>query len=114
VSNRKKKSLTDEDQIQIRMKLHAVPPPCFSGEQWRTWRHGGSGGSYGALPSPRDGYCEDCTPEYKTEMMLQEKCIWPCVTFALDKDGMLAGTRESMKKVSPAQLTWLLRRETRG
>lgn len=52
-------------------------PKCFSGPEWAAWKRaavlsGLKRGSY---------YCTDCTPEFKAQMLGQNRCGWPKVTF---------------------------------
>lgn len=101
MTKRKDAKLTEEEKTEIRMKLHTTPPLCFSLRQWKEWR------IYAVQVNPADTYCEDCTPEYKERMMKENRCLWPCVEFKVDTDGMLIGTRDSLKKLSAPQLSWL-------
>lgn len=52
-------------------------PPCFTLKQWDNWRE------LARTMPPRqiDGYCADCTPEYKFEMDRQGRCSFPETAF---------------------------------
>lgn len=39
------------------------------------------------------GFCADCTPEYKKEMIQAHKCSFPNTRFVTDEDGMVSGRR---------------------
>jgi len=67
-------------------------PKCFGDrKQYTDWvkfaRH--------AHPHPNHGYCEDCTLEYKTEMLKQNRCEFPEVKFKKSRDGGLEGFRSA-------------------
>lgn len=107
MTRRKDFDLSEEEYIDLRGKLLTTPPPCFTDqEQWFEWRKlARTAGNV----DYRNSYCEDCTPEFKAQMQKEDRCMWPCVTFGRDKDGDLVGTRQSLQKISAAQMTWLLR-----
>lgn len=60
-------------------------PRCSSEAEYKEWRVF----ALQARPAADLGFCEDCTPEYQTEMKLQEKCENPHVVFI----GCVAGFR---------------------
>jgi len=67
-------------------------PRCFGDrKQYSDWvkfaRH--------SHPHPNHGYCEDCTLEYKTEMLKQNRCEFPEVKFKKSRDGGLEGFRSA-------------------
>lgn len=64
-------------------------PECFSRKQWDDWR--AMAKSY--PPYRRDGYCEDCTPEYRDKMKASGKFAYPNTIFVRDKDGFVYGKR---------------------
>lgn len=55
-----------------------IYPPCFeSAYHYQHWRYL----LRGSNDHPGSGYCLDCTPEYKVEMMAQNKCAHPETVF---------------------------------
>ena len=81
----------------IRIRLIAQCPPCFPSESvWQAWREN-SRMNYIPLS---EGFCTDCTPEYKAKMVEERRCLWPCVGFKTDSDGMLYGKRLSLDGMS--------------
>lgn len=70
-------------------------PRCFDHAQWSSWKKACSRGR--VFPNQKDTYCEDCTPDYKREMMKADKCDWPDVKFIVDADGFTYGYRPSMR-----------------
>jgi len=68
-------------------------PACFdSHAQFVRWeRAAARAGDAPALR--RSGVCVDCTPEYQQRMKDEGRCEYPDVTFALDNDGQLCGSR---------------------
>lgn len=67
-------------------------PACFNDAQWREWSKCASW----CKPQSIDWACTDCTPEFQTEMKLQERCSWPCVQFVKFPDGGIEGKRISI------------------
>ena len=64
-------------------------PLCFrSFTQWLDWLHA----ARVANPGP-NGYCLDCTPEYKKQMVAEKRCEFPLVAFRM-LDGELVGWRK--------------------
>lgn len=65
-------------------------PRCFNTQdQFRLWV-----GASRACPDnqkPACGICTDCTPEYKQEMLLENRCEHPETRFTKDNDGFLCG-----------------------
>jgi|DEB19_MinimDraft_3_1074340.scaffolds.fasta_scaffold15287_3 hypothetical protein len=75
-------------------KLGRRRPACFSSqEQYEEWRELAN-----KTTGLSSGYCTDCTPEYKAEMLLQERCAHRNVEFGLDEDGLLAGFKPEMRR----------------
>ena len=73
-------------------KVSILKPLCFDSK--RDWLE------YQALASITrgsaiHGFCEDCTPEYKAQMIEEGRCAFPRTTFALDREGALCGFRHS-------------------
>ena len=64
-------------------------PECFSRKQWDEWMEV----AMSRPPSERNGYCEDCTPEYRDKMKASGKCAYPNTIFVRDKDGFVYGKR---------------------
>jgi len=83
-------------------------PLCFdSRNQYELWKLAGL--TTGGVSS---GICTDCTPEYQTEMLLQERCTDPTIKFGIDDDGLIFGYRPNyekyvLKKNKPAPVKWL-------
>jgi hypothetical protein len=46
-------------------------------------------------PHPNHSYCEDCTQEFKTEMLKQGRCEFPEVKFKKCRDGGFEGVRSA-------------------
>jgi hypothetical protein len=64
-------------------------PPCFANEdQYNDWRYMNTKAGTSAP------YCADCTPLYKTKMMMAGRCRWPMTTFVKMRDGNLVGVRK--------------------
>lgn len=77
-------------------------PPCFdSAEQFAQWRMllARSGGGM------RVGFCLDCTPEYKMEMMCQDRCTHPETQFIVLRDHQ-DPEEVSVVGVSSASIYW--------
>ncbi len=69
-----------------------VCPPCFETmAQFKEWRAAAK-----ACQTDRSDYCVDCTAEYKTEMMLQERCNKPETHFVYGADGEYIGINRKM------------------
>jgi len=69
-------------------------PLCFSSEkQWLSWK------SIARFikPHPAHTYCEDCTAQFKLEMIKQDKCSHQKVRFSCDDDGLICGKRPITK-----------------
>ncbi len=64
-------------------------PRCFSSAaQYKVWRLSAQ------LVKPGDSrYCTDCTPEYQSDMIRQQRCAHPGTTFHVTSDGFLDGVR---------------------
>ena len=83
-------------------------PLCFdSRNQYEMWKLAGL--NTGGVSS---GICTDCTPEYKKEMLLQERCTEPSVKFGLDEDGLVFGyipkyEKYVLKKAKATPVKWL-------
>lgn len=70
-------------------------PPCFTPEQWKSYRRFLSDGS---------SYCRDCTPEFKDRMCDQRKCEHPGVTFKFVTGEGLVGVRKATNEGSQVVL----------
>jgi hypothetical protein len=67
-------------------------PKCFgSRKQYSEWV------KFARLshPHPNHSFCEDCTQEYKTEMVKQNRCEFPEVVFKKTRDGGFEGFRSA-------------------
>ena len=80
--------------IELLEKANKIPT-CFDHAQWESWKEACSRGR--VFPNQKDTYCEDCTPDYKREMLKAGKCDWPDVKFIVDEDGFTYGYRPSMR-----------------
>lgn len=82
-------------------------PPCFkSEEQYARWKEAARATNLNA----KCAWCRDCTPEYQLEMIREDKCIRPDVSFVIGEDGMLEGvipTGREMSDITAARLTFL-------
>ena len=59
-------------------------PACFdSAEQWDGWRLL----ARIVPPNQKNGFCEDCTPSYKAEMVKQKRCMYRGVRFVIRREG---------------------------
>lgn len=77
--------------------LPALPlktPRCFeTAQQWQLIRRGCVYmRSMGKL-SPKFTYCTDCTPEYRDQMVREERCAFPRTTFT-KINGITVGVRK--------------------
>ena len=91
-----------------RMKSVKYPfPQCFtSAEQFAIWREEASRTTI----SITAGYCTDCTPEYQTKMIAQNRCAHTDILFARDEDGFVTGySREKRKNYTASEIknVWL-------
>lgn len=59
-------------------------PSCTNHGDYRAWRNMGP-------KAGTAGFCEDCTPKFKFEMMYIGKCDHPEIKFTRDRDGLLTG-----------------------
>jgi hypothetical protein len=65
-------------------------PRCFKNRaQFIAWVHA----ARIANPGP-SGYCVDCTPEYKKEMLKADRCAHPAVLFRSFKEDGVIGLRK--------------------
>ncbi len=76
-------------------EIDGPAPACFTPEQWRHWVKC----ERELLKSNRyhyneNGFCAECTPRYKKQMVERGQCSYPTVTFIRDADGSLNGVRE--------------------
>jgi putative SOS response-associated peptidase YedK len=63
-------------------------PPCFDTlKQYQGWQRA----AWETGLNARFGFCEDCTPNYKAEMLNRRRCIRPDSGFREDEDGFPAG-----------------------
>jgi len=44
----------------------------------------------------KNDYCEDCLPEFQSEMLKKNQCQHPEVTFRVDEDGFVSGYRSQV------------------
>jgi len=66
-------------------------PPCFpTPEIFGRWREMARSCNAGI---DRDGYCADCTPQYRDRMVARNRCSYPMTLFEVDQDGMVKGRR---------------------
>lgn len=91
-----------------RMKSVKYPfPQCFtSKEQFTLWKEE----AFRTTISITAGYCTDCTPEYQTKMIAQNRCAHTDVLFAKDEDGFVTGySREKRKNYTSSEIknVWL-------
>ena len=68
-------------------------PPCTNLRDYKEWL-------MMLPPTGKYGFCEDCTPKYKLEMMDQGRCEHPEIRFERDEDGFLNGTTTEVKPES--------------
>jgi hypothetical protein len=65
-------------------------PRCFdTAHQYAAWKQA----ARGCYPSPGHSYCEDCTSEFQSIMILGNRCAFPGTTFSIGPDGGLQGKR---------------------
>ena len=75
-------------------ELELAAPPCFPLAQWDIWVKGEKRMARTAnFAFQVDGYCAQCTPEYRDRMKEQGLCNHPHVEFFPDEDGDLIGRR---------------------
>jgi len=67
--------LPDEPSLHIKIRFDGIPK-CVSAEQYALWTEAAR-----FMPPQTYGFCTDCTKEYQTEMLLQERCAHPEVKF---------------------------------
>lgn len=67
--------------------IEAVPR-CATPQQFALWKEA----ARMCRPSPRVGFCEDCTKEYQERMVAENRCENPHVWFCVDEDGFEQGT----------------------
>lgn len=80
-------------------------PECFTDEkQFLEWRRLARASSYVGISS----VCMDCTPEYKTKMILQDRCSEPEVTFERNEDGEFIGALpfERIQSIKAGRSKW--------
>lgn len=66
-------------------------PACFNSRvQFLDWVHAARVVS----PGP-SGYCADCTPEYKDEMVKAKRCAHPAVVFRVYNEEGMIGLRKA-------------------
>lgn len=69
----------------MRVKFKGEYPMCFTAQQWEEWKEAAR------TDCPAHGPCNDCTPEFKNEMMEKNRCENPQVVFLKNADGSLSG-----------------------
>ena len=89
---KKERKGTRNIPIELVEKANQIPT-CFDHAQWAWWKKACSRASI----NKKDAYCEDCTPDYKREMLKAGKCDWQDVKFIVDEDGFTYGYRPSMR-----------------
>jgi hypothetical protein len=90
------------------MKEKYDTPRCFNSyPEFKLWVTA----ARGSHPTPGHGYCEDCTPAYKDQMVSENRCGYPEVTFKVIQ-GEFVGrrSREYIRKLRGDAL--ILKEET--
>ena len=67
---------------------HESPDCFFSLEQYEAWKE-----LIAMAPISRHGYCSDCLPCYKRQMMREGRCAHVGVRFHVDAEGFIEGRR---------------------
>lgn len=77
-------------------------PPCFNNsDEWNQWRLL----LRASWENMRVGYCIDCTPEYKMQMMCENRCLHPETQFIVLRNSKDADQVE-MVGVSNESVYW--------
>ena len=70
-------------------------PACFASlETYRLWEHQ----ARLTDANERHGFCADCLPRYKRQMLRAGRCAHPDVKFHVDEDGFTEGRRPLIRK----------------
>lgn len=84
------------------MRQIEYPPICFTRPQYSEWLSA----ARKAPPTQSNGYCQDCTPQYKARMMTQGLCAHPGVQFKVLDDEGLSGIRVREQKPEGLSGAW--------
>lgn len=72
-------------------------PPCFPNRaHFTVWVRLADQTKQG---NARLTYCTDCTPAYKTRMLVEQRCGHPEVQFVPEDDGGMAGVRPTLEEL---------------
>lgn len=77
-------------------------PKCFDdAKQFTGWV------SYARLakPAPAHSFCEDCTPEFQSKMILEKRCMYPGTLFH-KSDGDWVGRRSALEVAKVRAMAW--------
>jgi len=85
------------DNLKLHPEVTGKPAKCFTPSQWKVFvnaeRELAAAGKY---VYPTSGFCAECTPRYKAQMMERGRCRHPDVVFEKDEDGQLVGVRKKI------------------
>lgn len=83
------------EKLKLHPEVYGKRAPCFTPAQWQVFVKAEKElAAAGKFVYPVAGFCAECTPRYKNEMMVRGRCRHPDVVFEKDEDGQLVGVRK--------------------